>query len=234
MQMKSRIRTAEESLRLYKHLYSIGYGNINTVVDVGVESSTTALINAFPDAHHYLFEPATIFNEDIAENYKDIPHTLINVALSDHTRTEVISGEGRRYLREVGDIETQFTTLDTYFNDKPELWSFDTLVKIDVDGLELEIIRGGANFLQSIGMVMLEVTTFGLASHLLQMEKIGFLPWDITNPGYYDDQFHQCDVMFLNQTLRNSVDNSAFRPWDKPFSMSKWRNGETDELESIK
>jgi FkbM family methyltransferase len=218
--------SAEDSLRLYRQLYQSGYGNINTIVDVGIESFTRSLINVFPDAHHYLFEPGTVFNKDIAESYKNISHTLINVALSDHVGPAVISGHNRHYSHEVGDIETEFTTLDTYFNDKPDVWTFDTLVKIDTDGLELEIIRGGTDFLKSVGMLMVESTTAGILGTCQAMTDLNFELWDITSPCYYYSQLFQADLLFINQRLKNTVGNSTFRTQDHPFDMSQWINGE--------
>lgn len=221
-----KINSAQDSLQLYKQLYNSSYGDINTIVDVGVECFTRPLINVFPDAHHYLFEPGTVFNKDIAESYKNISHTLINVALSDHVGPAVISGYNRHYSHEVGDIVTEFTTLDTYFNDKPAVWTFDTLVKIDTDGLELEIIRGGTDFLKSVGMLMVESTPAGILGTCQTMADLKFELWDMTSPCYYYRQLFQFDLLFINQRLKNIVDNATFRPQDRPFTMSQWVNGE--------
>jgi hypothetical protein len=47
--------------------------------------------------------------------------------------------------------------------------------------------------------------------------------WDVTKKR---SQLFQFDLLFINQRLKNIVDNATFRPQDQPFTMNQWVNGE--------
>ena len=58
---------------------------IDSVVDVGVQTSTNELIQSIPDKHHHLFEPVELWHSTINSNYAGLAHTLYPVALSDRS-----------------------------------------------------------------------------------------------------------------------------------------------------
>lgn len=104
------------------------------------------------------------------------------------------------------------TTLDTLFPN--ELFN---LIKIDTQGSEIDILRGGKILVQKAHHILLEVsiTAYNIGAPLIQdvlnyMDSIGFVMVDIWNCGYanrvpgkhYDD-LCQIDVLF---TRKNDYD----------------------------
>src|SRR3990167_5592894 len=59
---------------------------VGSVIDVGVQRGTSALIEVFPDKPHLLFEPVAEFLPDIARAYRHIDHDLFELALSEVRR----------------------------------------------------------------------------------------------------------------------------------------------------
>jgi len=56
---------------------------IETIIDVGVNTSTPELVTVFPDKHHLLFEPLQENRSGIVASYKNIKHTLVEAAVAD-------------------------------------------------------------------------------------------------------------------------------------------------------
>ena len=211
-----RPNTIRYSLDLYKKLH----GGVTQIVDVGTMWLTDFLVDVFPDCHHYLFEPNPEYYKVIPEKYVEINHTLITKAVSNNNITKTIK---LPQVQNQESFDAEYITLDQYFNNVPSSTfdNFNTILKIDVDGEEYEIIQGGEEFIKRCGLVIIECNLGLIDTYILEFRRLGFQVWDISGICYYKNQFHQCDVLLINSELFN--ENIKFRPWDDgPFDINEW------------
>ncbi|MEM1088750.1 MAG: FkbM family methyltransferase [Pseudomonadota bacterium] len=187
---------------------------VETVLDVGVLKGTPELIRAYPNVKHVLFEPVQEFSDVIARVYGAVDHELHCVAVSDkvgetglrlsssidgvtitHSRM-VESGESGSHanLRQV-----PATTLDHFLGSRS--FASPYLLKIDIDGQELRVLRGAQDTLKRCSVVIVECSKRYIAERLAFLWQSGFELFDLCEPCYYDSAFWQCDAVFIQSDL---------------------------------
>ncbi|TCT04005.1 FkbM family methyltransferase [Aquabacter spiritensis] len=223
------------------------------IVDVGVQVKTDFLMEVFPDRHHHLFEPTTLYHPQLEKNYRDkgIDFTLHKIALSDsdgvlylhntsndgsgrvtHAQIRPERDEGMQHLVKIEEVATR--RLDTAFAENP-LEDLSYIVKLDVDGVEERIIAGGAAVLKGASFIIIE-TSIGrqdMCSRAALLEKLGFRIFDICDNAYYYGQLALVDLVMINNRLRNT--EIKYRPWsyaDGKVHWPKWQHGFRD-LEKV-
>lgn len=231
-----RHHTFSGSLALFKELH----GRIDSVIDVGVQNLTAPLIEIFPEIKHYLFEPVRMYLDKIEENYSDIDHEVILKAVSSKPGMlyqHLISQDGtgkitHSHLRDTEElipgfenfyleiIPTEVTTLDEYFKNIDLGANFNSIIKIDIDGLESEVMKGAEDVAKKCGLIVVECAVGSLGERILLAEKFGYRVWDIVSPGYYKNQLSQVDVFFINRRLENA--NINFSPWRQTKGKIEW------------
>ena len=124
------------------------------VVEVGanIGASFVPIANNFQDASFYLFEPVHEFFTLLQNNVKNygLKHAqLMNLALSDeHGRSITLrvdmqnAGTGNP-LPDTYPLSVDTTTLDRYFGGRDIAF-----LKVDTDGSELAVLRGGARLIR--------------------------------------------------------------------------------------
>jgi len=218
-----------ESLNVFKACLS---SPIETVIDVGVQVKTQFLIDAFPDAFHYLFEPVSIYHSHILSNYKEsgIRHELIACAVSNesglmyqHLLSSDESGTvthsqllPQAQVEKFGSqllsiVETPVISLDQWAAGLTLLKPY--ALKVDVDGLEDLIIAGGANTISQSTLFIVESTLAKVSGRIALVESMGMQLFDIAGNGYYFGQLSQVDLVFVS--CKVVQENIAFRPWEK-------------------
>ena len=206
--------------------------DVSQVVDVGVRECTADLLGLFPKVQHLLFEPAAEFHPLIENNYKNISHVLNACALSSESGSayliktalendDVIShtrisdtAHGLPGENVVGVDEIEIRTLDSFTG----AVLMNCLVKIDVDGMELPIIKGASNTIRLASIVVIEVTSLTLVERLAAVEKLGFRLVDFVDRVRYGLALHQCDAVFVREDLIND----SIVPVMSPFDSAKW------------
>ena len=208
---------------------------ISGVVDVGVRELTSELIQAFPDKKHYLFEPASIFFSDIDRNYSRIDHDLFPFALSD--------SEGLVYLI-VSSLEKNGLATHSHISSSPEdvdgaqilsclpieVKRFDSLeisnqidtnylLKVDVDGQDLNVLKGFGSKLKNASAVIVECTVSNLVERIGYVQDCGFVLTDIVDLVYYGDSLYQFDAVLV----RNDLFTVELKPSFDPFRPELWR-----------
>jgi FkbM family methyltransferase len=183
---------------------------VATVIDVGVLSGTPELMETYPDRPHLLFEPVAEFAAAIERNYRDIPHRLVQAAVSDSSgevqlRTVGMIGGAaisHSFMTESAEEATRTVprvSLDDYLRanaaDPPYF------LKVDIDGDELKVLAGAAETLKRTSIVMIEVTVHTMVPRLQRLMDAGFQLFDLTEPAYYDDSLWQCDAVFVRRDL---------------------------------
>ncbi|MBW4620075.1 MAG: FkbM family methyltransferase [Cyanosarcina radialis HA8281-LM2] len=184
----------------------------NTVIDVGAALGTFDLYTTFPEAKHFLIEPivenepylgkicqqlenAEYIIAGATRKQKEVTLTvspyLIHSSVSDNSATE----EASSYIRTIPGI-----TLDQICIDKKLEPPY--LIKIDVDGNEVDVLRGAVETLKDTEYVITEVTLFGQISEVITfMKGQGFVPYDIVDIAYrpIDNALWQCDMAFVKE-----------------------------------
>lgn len=206
-------------------------------------------MDVFPDRHHHLFKPSTVYHPQLEANYnaKDIDYTLHKMALSDtdgvlYLHNTSVDGSGRithsqikperdealQFLVGIEEIPTR--RLDTQFpaGTLPDL---GYIVKMDVDGVEERIIDGGQKMLKGASFVVIEcsIGRQDMCSRAALLEKLGFRIYDICDNAYYFGQLALVDLVMINDRLR--ADEIKFRPWqysEGKVIWPKWQHGFKD------
>ncbi len=212
---------------------------IADVIDVGVRESTPELMLAFPHKRHHLFEPASMFFPDIRRNYAAFDYVLHEMALSDvnetvylvvtslnkdgvatHSamHTEPVDVDGRFVLSCTSLPVRRFDSLETPL-------APNSLLKVDVDGADLRVLKGFGSQLPLCSAVVVEMVyhSFAELCNFLLAQK--FVLFDIVDLVYYGPSLYQFDGVFVRADLiddRVQPDISNFRPtlW-RPLLRSK-------------
>lgn len=191
----------------YARLTYIGF-NPQTILDVGAFRGdwTRFTRSAFPNASY------TMIEANHHPQLASVDATLIREVVSSRVGPVLwwsIGGTGDSILRErtrhyetVTPAPRMATTLDTLF----PYQSFD-FIKIDCQGAELEIMRGGSSLLTRATVVLLECPFAGqynegcpsFFEYIRYMDSIGFLPFDISEIHLINTMAGQIDVMFIRK-----------------------------------
>jgi FkbM family methyltransferase len=209
--------------------------SIETVVDVGVQSGTPELLEAFPIAKHLLFEPSGIHTASIQKLFGESDFELFEVACSD-TDGECflvqrsIDGSGRITHSRI-DLKPATVGVDSVVAcrriKQSRLDSLNlslegnVLVKIDVDGAELKVLAGGENLLKRTSVVIVEAPMASLVERANYLCARGFRLFEIVDLCYYYGFMSQVDLVFIRENLIAS--NPALQPWKhKVFDWKQW------------
>ena len=153
--------------------------SIATVIDVGVAAQTESLIAAFPDALHLLIESDPRWIETYPDTYAGIDCVVHVMHASDVSRIDAMRIDG------------------------------PVLLKIDVDGGELLVLRGAAGILDRVAIIIVEATADWLSGIVQFAEVHRFRLFDIVELCYCGNQLHQCDLIFVAEAFCHLV----FTPW---------------------
>jgi FkbM family methyltransferase len=212
---------------------------VQSVIDVGVQNMTEQLINVFPNLKHILVEPVESYIDQIRKSYQGVEHEIHNVALSDANGSAFqvglaedggdsithsflsdrkITREEREQVRECKPIRK--ITLDSLIVDLQI--PYPSLLKIDVDGHELPILKGARNALGHISVVVVEATLGTTLERAGFMKNNGFQLFDVVDPAYYYGVLSQVDLIFVRNDIWEQ--NDDLRPWQtKTFDWEHWK-----------
>jgi FkbM family methyltransferase len=138
--------------------------DIKSYLDVGTNSAQffTEIIKIFPNIYVEFVEPNPTCNKKIAKRYKNIITHPVGLGETEGSLTFYINkfkdnSKGASFIRdtniEVNEITVDVKTLDSITQDKV----FD-FIKIDVEGFELEVLKGGVNTLSKTKYLVVEMS----------------------------------------------------------------------------
>ncbi|MEG4812221.1 FkbM family methyltransferase [Microcoleus sp. F8-D3] len=184
-----------------------------TVIDVGAALGTFNLYETFPDARHLLIEPIAE-NEPylakicrklksaeyiIAAATKEAGVFTLNVSpgmVHSSISENRVTNSSDPYLRNIPAI-----TLDGICRERNLPGPY--LIKVDVDGQELDVLAGATEILQQTEYVIVEVTLFGQMYDVMSfMKSQGFAAYDIVDLAYrpIDSALWQVDMAFVKES----------------------------------
>lgn len=188
-----------------------------TVIDAGVATQTLELYQAFPSATFLLIEPLAEFEpflQKICSTYK-AQYVLAAAGQSPGSATFHVHADkvSSSLLTEVEGPSVDGTprtvpvvSLDHLLAEKNLPGPY--LIKLDVQGAELQVLAGASLTLQHTEVVMLEGTLFAtmiggpqLHDLILFMKQSGFVVYDLYPILYrpLDGALHQVDIIFVRE-----------------------------------
>jgi FkbM family methyltransferase len=192
----------------------------NSIVDIGAHTGSWSRLSKsiFRDAKHYLIEPLFEMQpklEEFCNEFPDSKYFMNGAGSKDDYLTltvyENLAGStfipdkeiiyDHAFKKRSVKVVTINGLLDNNEIEIPEL------IKIDVQGFELEVLRGATKLLGTTELIMLEVSLYdfeGLplfAEVVDFMDKNGYVVYDFAEFSRrpYDGALGQCDVIFAKK-----------------------------------
>lgn len=201
--------TMDGSLLLVKNL---GF-EPKTVIDVGAALGTFNLYETFPNSRHLLIEPIAENEPYLAKICRKLKSAEYVIAAATNTagvftlnvnpdmvHSSIAENRGTEnsnpYVRKIPAI-----TLDGICRERNLPGPY--LIKVDVDGQELDVLQGATEILQQTEYVIIEVTLFGQMYDIIHfMKSQGFAAYDIVDLGYRpgDGALWQVDMAFVKES----------------------------------
>ena len=187
----------------------------NNILDIGANKGKWSLeVNkkVFPNSNFTLIEPIKYKElEHLDHKYKNF--NVFNILL-DQTERKVIWYEKRNtgdsmfrentgYFDNCLELEKSTTTLDKSF---PRDCTFD-LIKIDCQGAELPILKGGKKLVRDADVIILELPFMGqynigvpnFYEHIKYINEINFKVFDIIEMHRVQGILIQIDIIFIKK-----------------------------------
>jgi FkbM family methyltransferase len=183
--------------------------NPKSILDLGAYHGNWSkkVRNIFPEAEFFMID-AIDYNE-LANC--GIPYK-ISVLYSEKTRVpwyekrntgDSIFKENTNHFTNVVETYKDTDTLDSLFEGKN--YEF---IKIDCQGAEIPILKGGQELIKNTEVILLELPFAGqynkgvpsFEEHISYMKSIGFLPFDIVELHRASDILIQVDLLFIRET----------------------------------
>lgn len=177
-------------------LRNVGY-NPDLIIDVGAANGTPPLQNAFPESQFVWIEPLKEFEPALKNLRQKLKGDYLLTAVGSKQGNLVLNVHedlvGSTLLNEIDGKDadgtqrqipvTTLNTLSIIHNWK----NFGKiLLKIDVQGFELEVLEGSKEILSNVDVVMLEVSLFRFLQNapdfhdiIVYMKNIGYVVYDI-------------------------------------------------------
>jgi FkbM family methyltransferase len=183
--------------------------NPRVVIDVGAQIGTFELYETFPQSKHLIIEPVKEHGPQLLHICRQLPDAEVIIAavtaVSGTVKLSVTQNfqyasivktkiEGRE-LRTIDGI-----TLDDVCRERQLQGPY--LIKIDVDGLEVDVLKGAVHILNETEYVIVESTLFGQIYEVMDFLRVhGFVAYDIVDVMYrpIDFALWQVDMAFVKK-----------------------------------
>lgn len=198
-----------------------------SVIDCGasVGDWTKAIKNALPNAQFLMVEPREAcrkYLEPMVNNNVKYVRALLNdyrfeIEFYEH-------GEQSSIYKNINN-ESWGTpiTLETERLDNIAIdMSAPILLKLDVQGSEMEVLRGTGKIIKDVEVIFMEVSLFPFMKYLTligdviqEMDEMGFMVYDIFNKHTrpIDGRVGQFDVCFVDKSSQLVADNRWSEEW---------------------
>ncbi len=197
----------------------------DVIFDVGANKGDTTLkyLNIFPNAKIHSFEPFPESYEIFIRRHKESLNVLLNkYALSNSIgraslninksvdtnsllKSKKIGATSDKSCISIGQIEVETNTIDNYCI-QHNIKEIDIL-KIDVQGSEIEVLKGALNMFKKEGIKLIYIETYFKEQYVNQplfhdISKLlydhNFILQDIYDPYFSKNNMIWCDSIFVN------------------------------------
>ena len=204
---------------MFKHIEILKQKNYKPTIifDIGAYHGlwTKNMLSIYPESKYYLYE-AIDYNElNKITNTNIIKfNTILNdkVGLVDwyemRNTGDSMFKENTIYFENCNPIKKLSIDLNTHIkNNNIKILDTDNIfIKIDSQGAEIPILKGSTDILQYTDFILLEIPLFGqynkgvpnFLEHIIYMQSIDFIPYDIVDSHYIDNFNRQIDMLFIN------------------------------------
>jgi FkbM family methyltransferase len=212
---------ARDSLKgVLEQVKETGFGPA-TVIDVGAAMGSFAntCYAFFPDAQYLLIEPLEEYLPALRKVVQTIPRAAYDMRAASATEGPVVLNVhedlvGSSLYRETEEDpgvnglprKVPAVTIDRLVSQCQAQPPF--LIKVDVQGAELDVLSGAAMTLRQAELVLLEVSLFEffhgaplLSEVVAHMKAQGFVPYDVLGLQYrpIDGALSQLDIVFVKE-----------------------------------
>jgi FkbM family methyltransferase len=183
-----------------------------TVIDVGASLGTFSLYETFPEAEHILIEPIVENEPYLTQICKNLEKASYLIAAATQQPGEITLTVSPNLVHSSADCKATTSeyredtriipaiTLDQLCAERHLRPPY--LLKIDVDGNEVDVLKGATQMLQQTEYVIIEVSLFNQIHRVIDfMRSQGFVIYDIldldTRPT--DQALWQADMSFVKE-----------------------------------
>lgn len=149
--------------RLVEQLERYGQ-NPRTVFDIGVDTGTPWLYRAFPDAHFYLVDPTPTALEHMQRIAGEASAQVMNVAFGDTTSVLTFNlwpehPSASSFFADEGAPDTVPVDVPVVrFDETVGAFARPALLKLDVQGAEMMVLRGLGERIREIDVIVVETS----------------------------------------------------------------------------
>lgn len=199
----------------------------DTVLDIGAHHGnwTNDTRQMFDNANFFLFEG--IDYQELKRFQSDERVKVYNVILNDKidkinwyqkkNTGDSIFREKTHHYNDCEVIQRDTVDLNTHIaNNNLFKDSKNIFIKIDCQGAEIPILKGCTTILEKTDFILIEIPLFGqynegvpnFLEHILFMNSIGFVTYDIMDNHYINNFNMQVDILFINKNHKfNTIVN---------------------------
>ena len=184
-----------------------------TVFDIGVADGTPDLYAAFPDAQYYLVDPTLESLPHMQRIARQLDAKILNIALG-ATEAEMMIGvrpddiAGSTFYEEIGPLAgvKRYPVVVRRFDQVVNGFARPALCKIDVQGSELDVLRGIGERIHDLDVIICETSVIAtikdgpeVADIVAYLRDKGFALHDMLGSTRrpLDNALAQLDLMFV-------------------------------------
>lgn len=194
------------------HIRNLGF-EPRTVIDVGAALGTFALYEVFPESRHLLIEPIAENEPYLARICRKLPKAEYIIAAAT-TKSGTVNLTVHPGLLHSSVVDNPTTADENIYRRTVPGITLDRicrerklekpyLIKIDVDGNEVDVLASATEILKDTEYIIVEVTLFYQIYDVIDfMRTQGFIVYDIINLEWRpsDRTLWQCDMAFVKES----------------------------------
>ena len=184
--------------------------NVENIIDVGVEKGTNFLVNNFPKAKYFLIEANSTFYDYLENDFlKRFRGKLFKIAAG--------KNQDKKYFYDSGPISSFFKRDNFKFKKKffvqllpldkiliKEKINKNTILKIDCEGGELDVLKGAVKTLKKVNYVIIElrlqkIQTYNPSDIINFLYKNKFKWQQILKVYYAKEAIDYMDILFIKK-----------------------------------